>query len=133
MKIVWTEEQKEKLNEYYKTDQYPTCEMKVELAKRFGRSKRQVTNWFKHKRASDRRWDKIMIQNRKMEQASKRKFAAVFFEYTSSSSTCSSQSPNYCPEPEEDEQPEAKRFKYNPDDLIYGISRAKLLFRFGVC
>ena len=130
--MIFTEKQIKTLNEFYKTDQYLTPETKNELNKLLGLSEKRIAVWFKRKRYNDKKKGTSTkgAQKRKLDSSSPE------YEVVSSFSSCSTQSPDYYPEPEE---PEAKKPKYSPlsikdqaDEFIYGISRAKLLLRFGV-
>ena len=133
--MTFTEKQLKTLNEFYKTDQYLTPETKNELNKLLGLSEKRIAVWFKRKRYNDKKKGTSTkgAQKRKLDSSSPE------YEVVSSFSSCSTQSPEYYPEPEEAEEPEAKKPKYSPlsikchaDEFIYGISRAKLLHRFGV-
>ena len=117
----WSDRQRERLNEVYKTDQYPTDETKEELAKSLGCTKKQITNYFRRKRASDRkkeRRDRAKVKivspvvGQVAKRAPKRKFTAPSPEYN-----YQSKSPDFRPtysEPEDTDEPDTKRFKYNP-------------------
>ena len=138
--MTFTEKQLKTLNEYYNNERYLTPETKNELNKLLGLSEKRIAVWFKRKRYNDKKSGKTVNQVdltlTKSTQKRKLETSSPEYEIISSFSSCSTQSPDYYPEPEE---PEAKKPKYSPlsikdqaDEFIYGISRAKLLLRFGV-